>query len=304
MTRVLGVFSGGAAHDYTRGDQVVVRSERGLEIGDVLAVADDRTRSMIQNPGHGAILRVASDEDRLEQQRLNEGARQEFDTCKRLIQERELPMQLADVEHLFGGEKVIFYFLSDGRVDFRDLVKDLAREYQTRIEMRQIGVRDEAKLKADFGDCGKEVCCKTHMTSMPPVSMRMAKTQKATLDPAKISGRCGRLKCCLRFEDKTYLRLKEELPKVGSRVETPKGVGDVVSQELLAQKVVVEFEDGHRLCLEASEVRAVEKPGEPTRREPTQDNDQPDRSSRPNRGGRSRRNDRSDRTDAPRRDGS
>ena len=113
-------------------------------------------------------------------------------------------MELVDVEHLFGGERIVFYFLAEKRVDFRELVKDLAREYQTRIEMRQIGVRDEAKLLADYGDCGKPVCCNTHMVTMPPVSMRMAKLQKSTLDPSKISGRCGRLKCCLRFEQDVY----------------------------------------------------------------------------------------------------
>ena len=113
-------------------------------------------------------------------------------------------MQLVDVEHLFGGERIIFYFLAEKRVDFRELVKSMAREFHTRIELRQIGVRDEAKLLADYGDCGKPVCCNTHMVVMPPVSMRMAKLQKSTLDPSKICGRCGRLKCCLRFEQDVY----------------------------------------------------------------------------------------------------
>ena len=134
-------------------------------------------------------------------------------------------MELVDVEHLFGGERIVFYFLAEKRVDFRELVKDLAREYQTRIEMRQIGVRDEAKLLADYGDCGKPVCCNTHMTVMPPVSMRMAKLQKSTLDPSKISGRCGRLKCCLRFEQDVYEEFQKELPPPGTRVVTAKGQG-------------------------------------------------------------------------------
>ena len=254
MMRLLGLFGAGGGQAYARDDLVVVRSDRGLEIGTVLVEADGRTCEVMSNPTRGAILRTASEEDRLEQERLNEGARQEFETCREFVEQRQLPMQLVEVEHLFGGEKIIFYFLADGRVDFRELVKDLAREYQTRIEMRQIGVRDEAKLKADFGDCGKEVCCQTHMTSMPPVSMRMAKTQKATLDPAKISGRCGRLKCCLRFEDKTYQSMKERLPRVGTRVETANGEGEVVGQELLAQKVLVEFEDRRRLSLDVSAV--------------------------------------------------
>jgi len=163
-------------------------------------------------------------------------------------------MELVDVEHLFGGERIIFYFLAEKRVDFRDLVKDLAREYQTRIEMRQIGVRDEAKLLADYGDCGKPVCCNTHMTVMPPVSMKMAKLQKSTLDPTKISGRCGRLKCCLRFEHEVYEEFQQQLPPVGARVVTRKGQGKVLAQEVLARRVLVEFEDGRRLPVAADEV--------------------------------------------------
>ena len=160
-------------------------------------------------------------------------------------------MELVDVEHLFGGERIVFYFLAEKRVDFRELVKDLAREFQTRIEMRQIGVRDEAKLLADYGDCGKPVCCNTHMAVMPPVSMRMAKLQKSTLDPSKISGRCGRLKCCLRFEQDVYEEFQASLPPVGSRVVTAKGQGRVLAQEILARKVLVEFEDGRRLPVAA-----------------------------------------------------
>jgi len=258
MMRLLGVFEAGEGHPYARDHAVVVRSDRGLEIGTVLVEADARTTGLLVNAARGPILRAATDEDQLEQQRLNEGGQAEFTTCRDFIAQRRLPMQLVEVEHLFGGEKIIFYFLADGRVDFRDLVKDLAREYQTRIEMRQIGVRDEAKLKADFGDCGKEVCCQAHMTSMPPVSMRMAKTQKATLDPAKISGRCGRLKCCLRFEDRTYQQLKEQMPKMGTRVETPNGIGEVVGYELLAQKVIVALGDRRRLAVSVAETRPCE----------------------------------------------
>jgi cell fate regulator YaaT (PSP1 superfamily) len=163
-------------------------------------------------------------------------------------------MEMVDVEHLFGGERLVFYFLAEKRVDFRDLVKDLAREFQTRIELRQIGVRDEAKLKADYGDCGKPVCCNTHMTVMPPVSMRMAKIQKSTLDPSKISGRCGRLKCCLRFEQDVYDDFMKQLPPVGSRLVTRKGQGRVLAQEILARRVLVEFEDGRRLPVTLDEV--------------------------------------------------
>jgi cell fate regulator YaaT (PSP1 superfamily) len=143
-------------------------------------------------------------DDRHELVRLQQQARQRFDVCRQQVARLGLKMQLVDMEHLFGGERIVVYYLAESRVDFRELVRVLAGEFQTRIEMRQIGVRDEAKLLADYGDCGCPVCCNTHLVEMPPVSMRMAKLQKATLDPTKISGRCGRLKCCLRYEYENY----------------------------------------------------------------------------------------------------
>ena len=166
-------------------------------------------------------------------------------------------MQLIDVERLYGGERVIVYFLAEQRVDFRELVKVLAKDFQTRVEMRQIGVRDEAKLMADYGDCGKPVCCNTHLSEMPPVSMKMAKLQKATLDPNKISGRCGRLKCCLRYEYDTYQELRKELPRVGYMVLTRDGKAKVLSQEILAGELLVETEDSRRVVIRADEVLTV-----------------------------------------------
>ena len=154
---------------------------------------------------------------------------------------------------------MVFYYVAEKRVDFRDLVKDLARSLQTRIEMRQIGVRDEAKLLADYGDCGKPVCCNTHLTRMPPVSMRMAKVQKTTLDPSKISGRCGRLKCCLRYEFDTYQALERELPPVGCRVATAAGTGRVLAQEILAGRLVIEYEDRRRVVVPSREILGVER---------------------------------------------
>ena len=153
--------------------------------------------------------------------RIGRDRRRGFATCREFIAKRRLQMDLVDVETIFGRERMVFYYLAEKRVDFRELVKDLARAFQTRIEMRQIGVRDEAKLLADYGDCGKPVCCNTHLTRMPPVSMRMAKIQKTTLDPSKISGRCGRLKCCLRYEFDTYRALERDLPAVGSSRAPP-----------------------------------------------------------------------------------
>jgi cell fate regulator YaaT (PSP1 superfamily) len=252
--RFLGEFQPPEGATAARGQRVVIRTDRGLEIGDVLCEATPRALEMLSEPTSGRILRPLTDEDRDVLQHLRESQGREFDTCQRFVNQRKLQMELVDVEHLFGGERIVFYFLAEKRVDFRELVKDLAREYQTRIEMRQIGVRDEAKLLADYGDCGKPVCCNTHMTQMPPVSMRMAKLQKSTLDPSKISGRCGRLKCCLRFEQDVYEEFQAELPPPGSRVVTPKGQGRVLAQEVLARKVLVEFEDGRRIPVPLAEV--------------------------------------------------
>ncbi len=239
---------------FNHGEDVIVRSERGLEMGTVLCPATPRAIEMLQEPTRGTLVRRATVADRAERQRLKESERLELEACNRFVAQRRLQMELVDVEHLFGGERIIFYFLAEKRVDFRELVRDLAREFQTRIEMRQIGVRDEAKLLADYGDCGKPVCCNTHMAVMPPVSMKMAKLQKSTLDPSKISGRCGRLKCCLRFEHDVYEDFQKELPPVGSRVLTGKGQGRVLAQEILARRVLIEFEDGRRLPVAAAEI--------------------------------------------------
>jgi cell fate regulator YaaT (PSP1 superfamily) len=252
--RFLGDFEVPAHVACTRSDFVIVRTDRGQEIGQVLCESTPRALEMIAEPSNGQIVRRMTDEDLRAAEALRLKTRQEFEVCERLIQQRKLQMALVDVEHVFGGERLIFYFLAEKRVDFRELVKDLAREFLTRIEMRQIGVRDEAKLLADYGDCGKPVCCNTHMTTMPPVSMRMAKLQKSTLDPTKISGRCGRLKCCLRFEQDVYEEFQNQLPSPGARVVTAKGQGRVLAQEILARKLLVEFEDGRRVIVPASEI--------------------------------------------------
>jgi cell fate regulator YaaT (PSP1 superfamily) len=202
--RFLGVFSPASGGVYRRGMTVITRTDRGLEVGEVLCEAGDGVLRAMKDPGAGQILREMTPEDRNELGRLRQQARHELDVCQEHIERLGLKMQLVDIEHLFGGERIIVYYLAESRVDFRELVRVLAGEFQTRIEMRQIGVRDEAKLLADYGDCGCPVCCNTHLVEMPPVSMRMAKLQKATLDPTKISGRCGRLKCCLRYEYETY----------------------------------------------------------------------------------------------------
>lgn len=256
--RQLGEFSAKRQHQISRGDDVVVRSERGVEFGVVLCTANAKTNEYLGDNVHtGRILRTASDEDRRSLDEVAEREKSFFTNGQNMIDERNLQMQLVDVEQVFGGERIVFYYLAEKRVDFRELVKQMAREFNTRIEMRQIGVRDEAKLLADYGDCGKPVCCNTHLKEMPPVSMKMAKLQKATLDPNKISGRCGRLKCCLRYEYDTYEAHRKELPKVGATVITRAGQGKVIAQELLVKKLLVRFEDGRRVMLDESEIVTV-----------------------------------------------
>lgn len=254
LIRFLGEYEPAPEAAYARGQAVVVRSERGLEVAEVLCEATPRAVGLLSEPTKGQILRVMTEEDHAQSLGQRDKEEHAFGRCQDFIRERRLQMDLVDVEHLFGGERIVFFFLAEKRVDFRELVKDLAREYRTRIEMRQIGVRDEAKLLADYGDCGKPVCCNTHMAVMPPVSMRMAKLQKSTLDPSKISGRCGRLKCCLRFEQDVYEEFQAELPQPGARILTGKGKGRVLAQEILARKVLVEFEDGRRIMVAADEI--------------------------------------------------
>jgi len=265
LIRHVAPFSLKGPQTYARGDSVVVRSDRGMELGEVLCEATDRAVKFLpssETAGH--IVRIATIEDEQSSGELHEKERIEFHDCAEMIRERKLQMELIDVEHVLGGERIVFFYLAEKRVDFRELVKALAKKFHTRIEMRQIGVRDEAKLLADYGDCGKPVCCNTHLTQMPPVSMKMAKVQRATLDPTKISGRCGRLKCCLRYEYDTYQEIRRELPAVGNMVVTKQGQGKVLRQEILARKLLIQYEDQRRIIVDESEIVTVVKRSKPT----------------------------------------
>jgi cell fate regulator YaaT (PSP1 superfamily) len=253
--RTLGVMA--ARETYRYGDEVVVRSDRGTEIGTVLCEATATALDSMEEPTQGRILRRLSDTDRSQWEVFNSKSAEDLETCRRCVETLSLVMQLVDVERLLGGERMIVYFIAEKRVDFRQLVRDLAAEFQTRIEMRQIGVRDEAKLLADYGDCGQPICCANFLSKMPPVSMKMAKLQKATLDPTKISGRCGRLKCCLRYEFDTYEALSAELPTVGSEILTRDGNATVLAQDILASQLVIRTEDNRRVLIAASDVIRV-----------------------------------------------
>ncbi|MDP7204360.1 MAG: regulatory iron-sulfur-containing complex subunit RicT [Pirellulaceae bacterium] len=260
--RLLGIFTCPAGEVYQRGDDVILRTSRGLEAGDILCQATTEETEQFKDAPGGQVVRVITSSDRGEISRIQKNTHQDFQRCKKLVEKLGLGMELADIEHVFGGERVIVYYLAEDRVDFRELVRQLASEFQTRIEMKQIGVRDEAKLLADYGDCGKPVCCNTHLSHMPPVSMKMAKLQKATLDPTKISGRCGRLKCCLRYEFETYEAMRDELPPIGFEVITSSGRGTVLRHEILTQQILVEMEDHRRTIVALPEILTVlEKKG-------------------------------------------
>jgi cell fate regulator YaaT (PSP1 superfamily) len=244
---------------FAYGQRVLCRTQRGTEFGEVLCEANETVLKQLENPPDGTIIRRASSEDEQANTDLGQRGKKDFDTCERTVGELGLQMEIVDVERIFGGERVVIYYLAEQRVDFRQLVRQLATELQTRVEMRQIGVRDEAKLLADYGDCGKPVCCNTHLSKMPPVSMKMAKLQKATLDPSKISGRCGRLKCCLRYEYDTYEELRRELPSPGSQIVTASGRATVLNQEILSQQLLIQTEDNRRILISAADVLSVIK---------------------------------------------
>ncbi len=220
------------------GDKVIVETARGLEYGEVASPAEDVCIKKVIKPLK-KVVRIADEQDT---ERYHENLKKKqsaLDICQKKIEARKLEMKLIDVEYTFDNTKIIFYFTADDRVDFRELVKDLAGIFKMRIELRQIGVRDEAKMLGGIGTCGRSLCCHTWLPDFEPVSIKMAKTQGLSLNPAKISGICGRLMCCLKYENEAYGSLKEGLPEPGDRVKTPDGPAVVVDTNVLRQQVRV-----------------------------------------------------------------
>jgi len=280
VTRTLGEYEPAEGMLYQRSDRVVIQSPRGTETGVILCEADERSKQFLCDPSHGKILRLMTADDLAKEQCRKKQQCHEYDVGVKAITQLKLQMDLVDVEHLLGDDRIVFYYLvrpPEKRVDFRELVKELAREFHIRIEMRQIGIRDEAKLLADYGDCGKPVCCNTHLTVLPPVSMRMVKLQKSTLDPNKISGRCGRLKCCLRYEYDVYDELQRELPPIGSMIVTKQGKAKVLAQELLARKLLIQYEDHRRVMVPQAEVLSIINQANPRQRRQNDDDTEEDR---------------------------
>ena len=221
------------------GDHVIVETARGIEFGEVvLGVREVDEKKVIQPLK--SVIRMATKNDEELERKNKEKEHEAFQICQEKIRKHELQMKLIDAEYTFDNNKVLFYFTADGRIDFRELVKDLAAVFRTRIELRQIGVRDETKIRGGIGICGRELCCHTYLSEFAPVSIKMAKEQNLSLNPTKISGVCGRLMCCLTNEEETYEELNNNLPSVGESVTTPEGLkGEVQSLSVLRQLVRV-----------------------------------------------------------------
>ncbi|TFE01904.1 MULTISPECIES: stage 0 sporulation family protein [Jeotgalibacillus] len=226
-------------------DYVIVETVRGVEYGKIVTDVKEVDKNDVVLPLK-KIVRLADQKDRLSVQENKEEAMHAYEVCSSKISEHDLDMKLVDVEYTFDRNKVIFYFTADGRVDFRNLVKDLASVFRTRIELRQIGVRDEAKMLGGIGPCGRMLCCSTFLGDFEPVSIKMAKDQNLSLNPAKISGLCGRLMCCLKYENDEYEAAKEEMPDLGSFVQTPEGRGKVVGLNMLERVLQVEMKEQDR----------------------------------------------------------
>ncbi len=248
MTKVVGVrfrtadkiyFFAPGSLEIKKGQHVIVETARGVEYGYVVMGIKDVDDSKVVQPLK-PVLRIATEEDDAVEEKNKKKEREAFKICQKKIEKHKLEMKLIDAEYTFDNNKVLFYFTADGRVDFRELVKDLASVFKTRIELRQIGVRDETKILGGVGICGRALCCHSYLSEFIPVSIKMAKEQNLSLNPAKISGTCGRLMCCLKNEEETYRYLNSKLPNVGDRVTTDDGLkGEVSSVNVLRQRVKV-----------------------------------------------------------------
>lgn len=226
------------------GDNVIVETTRGIEFGTVVIGEREVSNKSVVQPLK-SVIRLATEEDKRTQSTNAEKEKRAFEVCCDKIRKHKLKMKLVDVEYTFDGNKILFYFTADGRIDFRDLVKDLATVFRTRIELRQIGVRDETKVMGSVGMCGRGLCCSNFLGEFAPVSIKMAKEQGLSPNPTKISGACGRLMCCLKYEQDTYEHMSVGLPGVGAVVKTADGTGTVISVATLKRCVSVKFEADH-----------------------------------------------------------
>ena len=244
------------------GDRVIVETERGRSIATVVVPPIEYNDGDVPE-GIKRIMRLAQQDDLAALERNQAREKEAYTFCQAKIAERGMEMKLVRVEYLFDGSKAIFYFTADGRVDFRELVKDLAHQFHTRIEMRQIGVRDEAKMVGGIGICGRELCCSSFLRDFAPVSVKMAKEQNLALNPTKISGQCGRLLCCLGYEFETYCSLKKGLPKCGKRIQCGAVEGEVVKVDILNGSFTIKSDDDRQVqfrCDQLEPDAIVERP--------------------------------------------
>lgn len=228
------------------GDIVILEADRGQEYGEVLSEPEIILDCDVEGPLK-KIVRVATEKDLVQIEENKKKIKEIYSACEKKIAESKLAMNLIDAEYSFDRSKIIFYFTADGRIDFRDLVRDLARIFKARIELKQIGVRDEAKLLGGCGHCGRPLCCAKFLKDFEPITIKMAKVQNLPLNPAKISGLCGRLMCCLGYEHQVYKYYSKGLPKEGQIIKTKEGPGRVVSVNILKRKVLVELEDERKI---------------------------------------------------------
>lgn len=238
------------------GDRVIVETARGVECGEVAMANRMINDNAIVQPLK-KLLRVATEEDLKKLEENKEKEKKALEICEKKIAFHKLDMKLVDVEYTFDNNKILFYFTADGRVDFRSLVKDLASVFRTRIELRQIGVRDEAKMLGGLGVCGRPFCCSGFLGEFQPVSIKMAKEQGLSLSPVKISGTCGRLMCCLKYEQEAYSDLLKTTPKIGAIVKTPEGKGTVVEQNLITGILKVRMDDAPAAAPQSFKVKEV-----------------------------------------------
>jgi cell fate regulator YaaT (PSP1 superfamily) len=243
--------------DIKKGDYLIVETARGIEFGECVIGVKEIDEQQIIAPLK-SVLRIADEKDIAKHKENKDKEEEAFKVCLKKIEEHKLNMKLIDVEYTFDNNKVIFYFTADGRVDFRDLVKDLATVFKTRIELRQIGVRDEAKMIGGLGPCGRSMCCSSFLGDFASVSIKMAKEQNLSLNPTKISGICGRLMCCLNYEQSTYEDIRKRLPKVGSTVKTAEGMGEVIYNNIVKEAVKVRFKRGEEDVVEQFKIEDIE----------------------------------------------
>jgi cell fate regulator YaaT (PSP1 superfamily) len=239
---------------YPVGEYVIVEADRGEDYGLVMSEPEVILDSEAERPLRKIIRQATPDDEKRINENLKE-AKGAMEICEKRIAERKLRMKLIDVEYSFDRSKVIFYFTAEGRVDFRDLVRDLASRFKARIELRQIGVRDEARMIGGIGCCGRQLCCATFLKDFEAVNIRMAKEQRLPLNPSKISGLCGRLLCCLRYEVETYKKLQRNMPRIGEFVSTAYGEGRVIDIDILKQYVRVELKSGRVVDVRVSELK-------------------------------------------------